>query len=156
MFRLENGPACIRCVIDDGSNLDRRSIAKRIRTHISRRQTLFGRGGARIRLEFQPPLLPPKGTQGLFSCKGTAYLRDGRHQTPRASNSRSNCIAWRRTNDCIFASRHRVAIGKLVSSRDGPLSTTCPSLSLSPSLTCRRLGRGTKVKSVLRFEVQRC
>lgn len=82
-----------------------------------------GGGGPRIRLEFQPRLLPPRGQRGCFRAKARRICgvrRDGRHQTPRASNSPSNCIAWRHTNDCIFASRHRVAIGKLVSSRDHP------------------------------------
>lgn len=88
------------------------------------RRFLEGRGRApRIRLEFQPRLLPPRGQRGCFRAKARRICgarRDGRHQTPRASNSPSNCIAWRHTNDCIFASRHRVAIGKLVSSRDHP------------------------------------
>lgn len=102
-----------RCVIDDGSNIDRRSIQADTYTHFAETDAFWK--GRRSSYPAGISAAPPstKGTEGLFSCKGTAYLRDGRHQTPRASNSRSNCIAWRRTNDCIFASRHRVAIGKL-------------------------------------------
>lgn len=126
------------------------------------RRFLEGRGRApRIRLEFQPRLLPPRGQRGCFRAKARRICgarRDGRHQTPRASNSPSNCIAWRHTNDCIFASRHRVAIGKLVSSRDHPRQEhgrVHPFLSLIYRRGTRRvvLVLRTKVKSVSRFRV---
>lgn len=68
---------------------------------------------ARIRLEFQPSLLPPgdaRPARGCFPAKVRLICgaRAGWYQTPRAWNSPSNCIAWRHTNDCIFGSRHRV------------------------------------------------
>lgn len=51
-----------------------------------------------------------EGQRGCFRAKARRIcgVRAGRYQTPRAWNSPSNCIAWRRTNDCIFGSRHRV------------------------------------------------
>lgn len=77
---------------------------------ISWRQTVFEGGGFVSGWNFSRASFH-RGTGGVVFAQRhgvSAAWRVGRHQAPRASNSPSNCIAWRHANDCIFPSHRRV------------------------------------------------